>query len=72
MITEVLIKVSIQPLAPTYQKPEKTARPLDSGDLKSFEELKAQLQPGPLADAVARLLAHHSGGTSSKINGQDD
>lgn len=72
MITEVLIKVSIQPGAPTYQKPEKTARPLDSGDLKSFEALKAQLQPGPLADAVARLLAHHSGGSSNKVNDQDN
>ena len=28
-------------------------------DLQTFEDLNRQLRPGPLADAVARLLAHH-------------
>jgi hypothetical protein len=40
-------------------RPRKEARALDAHDLKSFEELRAQLRPGPLADAVSRLLAHH-------------
>ena len=40
-------------------RPKKEARALDGQDLKSFEDLSAQLRPGPLADAVSRLLAHH-------------
>lgn len=72
MINEVLVKVSIQPGAPRHQKPVKTAKPLDSTDLKAFENLKANLQPGPLADAVARLLAHHSAAASMKKESQDD
>jgi hypothetical protein len=41
------------------KKPEKEARALDKQDLQAFEELNKNLRPGPLADAVARLLAHH-------------
>lgn len=44
-------------------RPKKEARALDRQDLKSFEELGAKLRPGPLADAVSRLLAHHRAGT---------
>ena len=71
MINDVQVKVSVQHGAPTYQKPDKTARPLDSADLKAFENLKAHLQPGPLADAVAKLLAHHSAGSATKTKGED-
>ena len=44
---------------PELKKPEKEARALDQKDLQAFEELNKNLRPGPLADAVARLLAHH-------------
>ncbi|MEI7569326.1 MAG: DciA family protein [Alcaligenaceae bacterium] len=44
---------------PVATPPKKEARALDQQDLKSFEDLTHQLRPGPLADAVARLLAHH-------------
>lgn len=44
---------------PVAAKPTKEARALDQQDLKTFEALTQQLRPGPLADAVARLLAHH-------------
>jgi hypothetical protein len=44
---------------PATVQPLKEARALDQQDLKTFEALTQQLRPGPLADAVARLLAHH-------------
>lgn len=33
--------------------------PLDDAALKAFETLYSELRPGPLADAVQRLLRHH-------------
>lgn len=45
-------------LAPVV-KPLREARLLDEKDLKAFEVLNQQLRPGPLADAVAKLLRHH-------------
>ena len=44
---------------PAATQPPREARMLDEKDLKTFEALTQQLRPGPLADAVARLLAHH-------------
>lgn len=44
---------------PVAAQPPREARALDQQDLKTFEALTHQLRPGPLADAVARLLAHH-------------
>ena len=44
---------------PVAAPPPREARALDQEDLKTFEALNQQLRPGPLADAVARLLAHH-------------
>lgn len=40
-------------------RPPKEAEPLGETALGAFEQLKGTLRPGPLADAVARLLAHH-------------
>jgi hypothetical protein len=40
-------------------KPPREARLLDQQDLKAFENLKQNLRPGPLADAVSKLLKHH-------------
>ncbi len=33
--------------------------PLDERALGAFETLHGNLRPGPLADAIKRLLAHH-------------
>ncbi|AZR96279.1 hypothetical protein BBB39_17255 [Bordetella trematum] len=40
-------------------RPPKEAVPLGGTALQAFESLQENLRPGPLADAVARLLAHH-------------
>ncbi|CAM5781533.1 DciA family protein [Castellaniella caeni] len=41
------------------QKPHKEAEPLGTQALQSFAELQHQVSPGPLADAIGRLLRHH-------------
>ena len=50
-------------LAPVV-KPPREARLLDQQDLKAFENLNQQLRPGPLADAVTKLLRHHQSSQS--------
>jgi hypothetical protein len=40
-------------------RPPKEAEPLGEVALDAFEALQVTLRPGPLADAVARLLRHH-------------
>ena len=58
-INEIKLRVQGGLGLPDTKKPEKEARALDQQDLQAFEELNKNLRPGPLADAVARLLAHH-------------
>lgn len=58
-INEIKLRVQGGLGLPDTKRPEKEARALDQQDLQAFEELNKNLRPGPLADAVARLLAHH-------------
>lgn len=58
-VNEIKLRVQGGLGLPDTKKPEKEARALDQQDLRAFEELNKNLRPGPLADAVARLLAHH-------------
>ncbi len=58
-VNEIKLRVQGGLGLPDTKKPEKEARALDQQDLQAFEELNRNLRPGPLADAVARLLAHH-------------
>ncbi|MEN9589269.1 MAG: hypothetical protein RLZZ481_1055 [Pseudomonadota bacterium] len=58
-LTEIKLRVQGGLRIPVAPKPVKEARALDKHDLQTFEDLNRQLRPGPLADAVARLLAHH-------------
>jgi hypothetical protein len=60
-ISEIKLKVQGGLGLPEVQKPLREARILDQGDLKAFETLKLNLRPGPLADAVSKLLRHHQG-----------
>ncbi|MHA3903831.1 DciA family protein [Castellaniella sp. WN] len=41
------------------QKPGREAEPLGESALRSFEDLERRVAPGPLADAIGRLLRHH-------------
>ncbi|SAI65943.1 Protein of uncharacterised function (DUF721) [Bordetella ansorpii] len=40
-------------------RPPKLAQPLAGSALEAFEQLGQNVRPGPLADAIARLLRHH-------------
>ena len=58
-VAEIKLKVQGGLGLPEVAKPPREARTLDQQDLKAFEELRGALRPGPLADAVEKLLRHH-------------
>lgn len=60
-LTEISIRIQadLRLLQAGWQRPKPTARPLDDQALQAFDDLHDSLTPGPLADAVARLLRHH-------------
>jgi len=60
-LNEIAVKVQAGMPKPGAKspRPPKEAEPLGATALDAFETLREKLQPGPLADAVARLLAHH-------------
>ncbi|MFV0282607.1 MAG: DciA family protein [Castellaniella sp.] len=41
------------------EKSRREAEPLGENALRSFKDLERQVAPGPLADAIGRLLRHH-------------
>lgn len=63
LIRNIRIRVSIA--TPEPPKPPKEAR-LSRQGLVSFRELRDKLEPSPLRDALARLVARHSYGGSKK------
>lgn len=58
-VTAIRIRVSAEPRPKHGTKPERLARTLDKDDLEHFDQLAQTLRPGPLADSVNKLLAHH-------------
>jgi len=58
-VTAIRIRVSAEPRPKHATKPERLARTLDKDDLNHFDQLAQTLRPGPLADSVNKLLAHH-------------
>lgn len=65
-VTAIRIRVSAEPRAKLATKPDRQARTLDKGDLDHFDQLAQTLRPGPLADSVKKLLAHHRQAPSDK------
>jgi hypothetical protein len=59
-IGEIAVKVHAgMPSGSKPPRPPKEAMPLGDTALAAFDALHDTLRPGPLADAVARLLKHH-------------
>lgn len=59
-LTEIKVKVQAGLLqSQTKRSSGKEVVPLDNAALAAFDELRGKLRPGPLADAVQRLLEHH-------------
>lgn len=59
-LTEIQVRVQASLLQSRMKKPlPKQSIPLDNKGLEAFRSLQENLRPGPLADAVARLIARH-------------
>lgn len=59
-LTEIQVKVQASLLQNRMKTPlPKQSIPLDTRALEAFRGLHENLRPGPLADAVARLVARH-------------
>lgn len=56
---DVTVAGSLQTLGERPKPAAKEAQPLDASALDAFQTLHGALRPGPLAEAVARLLTHH-------------
>ncbi|NYT60145.1 DUF721 domain-containing protein [Alcaligenaceae bacterium] len=58
-LTQISVRVQAGLAKTQTKKPTREIVPLDDTALKAFETLHSGLRPGPLADAVQRLLRHH-------------
>jgi hypothetical protein len=63
-LNEIAVKVQagLPDIGTKAARAPKEAIPLDEKALEAFEGLRETLNPGPLADAVERLLRHHRQG----------
>jgi len=61
-LNEITVRVQAGLPKTTLKTPKpKEIQPLSAAALGAFETLHGHLRPGPLAEAVARLLKHHKG-----------
>lgn len=58
-LNQIEIRVQAGLLAPAAKPPPREVQPLGRKALDCFEELQNTVRPGPLADAISRLLANH-------------
>ncbi|MFA5664222.1 DciA family protein [Castellaniella sp.] len=58
-VTDIMIRIDASMGAGVAQKARRETRPLDGQALGLFEALQEKVSPGPLSEAIARLLAHH-------------
>ncbi len=60
-IHRILIRIDAAMGRGATQTAIREAEPLGEAALRSFEALGREVAPGPLADAIGRLLRHHRG-----------
>ncbi|CAM5179864.1 hypothetical protein CDEF62S_05055 [Castellaniella defragrans] len=60
-IERIVVRIDARGPLPETEKPLREIQPLGSQALQSFEALGQTVAPGPLADAIQRLLNHHKG-----------
>lgn len=58
-LTQIEIRVQASLASFVKKSPPRDIRPLDRGALDCFHELQQNVQPGPLAEAIERLLNRH-------------
>lgn len=58
-VQEIAVRVQAGLPWAKAQSAPRTTTPLDDAALDAFEALRNNLRPGPLSDAITRLLDHH-------------
>jgi hypothetical protein len=58
-LNEIIVKVQAGLLKSQTKTAPRHVTPLSESALRAFDELQNNIQPGPLADAISRLLKHH-------------
>lgn len=58
-LSQIEIRVQAGLMAQAAKRPPREVQPLGREALNSFQELQRHVTPGPLADAIGRLLVHH-------------
>lgn len=58
-VMSMRLRVSANGGRPAQRVTPRQARLLEAADLAHFEAIEPSLRPGPLADAINRLLRHH-------------
>jgi len=58
-VNEIIVKVQAGLLQSQTKAAPREVIPLDETALKAFDDLRSKLRPGPLAEAIERLLGHH-------------
>ncbi|WP_353172232.1 DciA family protein [Paracandidimonas soli] len=61
-LTEITVKIQAARLQTAPQRPPKSVNPLGTAGVQAFSEIQPAIHPGPLADAIARLLKRHDPG----------
>lgn len=59
-LNEITVRVQGSLAQNMTESSTRTTEPLGPGALDAFSELRSNLQPGPLSDAIERLLKHHA------------
>lgn len=60
-IERIVVRIDARSDATPTQTPNRETRPLNTQALEAFEALGQKVAPGPLAEAISRLLLHHRG-----------
>lgn len=58
-LNEIIVKVQAGLLKSQTKTTLRDVTPLNESALRAFDELHRNIRPGPLADAISRLLRHH-------------
>lgn len=58
-VNEIIVRVQAGLLQSQTKAAPREVIPLDEAALKAFDDLQRNLRPGPLAEAIQRLLGHH-------------
>lgn len=61
LVEDIVVRIDAGLGRPAAERPPRQTEGLGEGALDAFEALRRSLRPGPLADAVGRLLRRHRG-----------